>query len=105
MRENALIIANQALQFLPDDASIHFNIANILGKAGNFIGAEKHFKNAIAKNPKDATFFTNLGVLYHRWNKFSEAEHMYIQALEIKPELSSAKENLRKLYSLRASVE
>ncbi|XP_043255369.1 protein O-mannosyl-transferase TMTC4-like [Colletes gigas] len=105
MREDALNVAIQALQFLPDDASIHFNIANILGKAGNFVEAEVHFKNAISKNPTDSMFYTNLGVLYHRWNKLNEAEHMYKKALEIKPELHSARDNLRKLYSLKSSIK
>nr|XP_012149075.1 PREDICTED: transmembrane and TPR repeat-containing protein 4-like isoform X2 [Megachile rotundata] len=75
MREEALKVAHQALRFLPDDASIHFNIANILG------------------------------VLYHRWNRFREAEYMYKQALEIKPELNSARNNLRKLYSLKTAIK
>ncbi|XP_017892077.1 transmembrane and TPR repeat-containing protein 4-like [Ceratina calcarata] len=105
MREEALEKAKQALQFLPGDASIHFNIANILGKVGNFMEAEMHFKNAILKNPGDPMFYTNLGVLYHRWNKLNEAETMYKKALEIKPELNSAKENLRKLNSLRSVIK
>ncbi|KZC07388.1 Transmembrane and TPR repeat-containing protein 4 [Dufourea novaeangliae] len=105
MRDDALKIAYQALQFLPDDASIHFNIANILGKSGNFVEAEVQFKNAISRNPTDSMFYTNLGVLYHRWNKLDEAEHMYKKALEIKPELNSARDNLRKLYSLKSSIK
>ncbi|XP_053980651.1 protein O-mannosyl-transferase TMTC4-like isoform X1 [Hylaeus volcanicus] len=105
MREDALKTATQALQFLPDNASIHFNIANILGKAGNFVAAEMHFKIAISKNPTDSMFFTNLGVLYHRWNKLNEAEYMYKKALEIKPELHSARDNLKKLYSLKSSIK
>lgn len=76
-----------------------------MGKIGNFVEAEIYFKNAIAKNPKDAMFYTNLGVLYHRWNKFQEAENMYKKALEVKPELNSAKENLRKLYSLKSPIK
>ena len=105
MREEALNTAHQALKFLPDDASIHFNIANILGKAGNFTEAEVHFRIAISKNPTDSMYYTNLGVLYHRWNKLDEAEQMYKRALEIQPQLQSARDNLRKLYSLRSSVK
>ncbi|CAK9832241.1 Protein O-mannosyl-transferase TMTC4 [Anthophora retusa] len=104
-REDGLKVGYQALQFLPNDAFIHFNIANILGKTGNFDKAEVHFKNAISGNPTNAMFYTNLGVLYHRWNKFQEAEDMYKKALEIKPELESAKANLRKLYTLRSSIK
>ncbi|XP_034189920.2 protein O-mannosyl-transferase TMTC4 [Osmia lignaria lignaria] len=104
MREEALKMGYQALHFLPGDASIHFNIANMLGKVGNFVEAEKHFKNAISKNPADAMFYTNLGVLYHRWNRFREAEYMYKQALKIKPQLNSARDNLRKLYSIKTAI-
>ncbi|XP_076247643.1 protein O-mannosyl-transferase F38B6.6 [Calliopsis andreniformis] len=104
MREKALKTAYQALEFVANDASIHFNIANILGKAGNFVHAEKHFKHAISKDPTDFMYYTNLGVLYHRWNKLDEAEQMYKKALDIKPELHSAQDNLRKLYSLKSSM-
>lgn len=105
MREEALKMGYQALHFLPGDASIHFNVANMLGKVGNFVEAEKHFKNAISKNPADAMFYTNLGVLYHRWNRFREAEYMYKQALKIKPQLNSARDNLRKLYSIKTAIQ
>ncbi|XP_033325456.2 protein O-mannosyl-transferase TMTC4 isoform X1 [Megalopta genalis] len=104
-RNDALNIAYRALDFLPDDASIHFNIANILGKVGNFVEAEVYFKKAISKDPTNSMFYTNLGVLYHRWNKLDEAEYMYKKALEIKPEFNSVKNNLRKLYTLKSSIK
>ncbi|XP_078039359.1 protein O-mannosyl-transferase Tmtc4 isoform X2 [Augochlora pura] len=104
-RNDALNIAHRALDFLSDDASIHFNIANILGKIGNFVEAEVYFKKAISKDPTNSMFYTNLGVLYHRWNKLDEAEYMYKKALEIKPEFNSVKNNLRKLYTLKSSIK
>lgn len=61
MREKALKTAYKALEFLPNAASIHFNIANILGKAGNFMDAETHFLRAISKDPTDSMYYTNLG--------------------------------------------
>lgn len=105
MSEQALKIANQALQYIPDYASIHFNIANILGKAGRFLEAEERFKEAISRNPTDPMFYTNLGVLYHRWNKVNEAEYMYKKALKFNPHSHSAKENLKKLQSLKRSIK
>ncbi|XP_035733184.1 protein O-mannosyl-transferase TMTC4-like isoform X1 [Vespa mandarinia] len=105
MSEEALKIANEALKYVPDYASIYFNIANILGKVGRFSEAEVHFKQAILRNPTDPMFYTNLGVLYHRWNKVSEAEYMYKKALEFNPHSHSAKENLKKLRSLKRSVK
>lgn len=139
MSEQALKIANEALKYIPDYASIYFNIANILGKVGRFSEAETYFKQAILRNPTDPMFYTNLGiffsilyisnntivhsiyyvlisikstklcifvgVLYHRWNKVSEAEYMYKKALEFNPHSRSAKENLKKLQSLKRSVK
>ncbi|XP_015190840.1 PREDICTED: transmembrane and TPR repeat-containing protein 4-like isoform X2 [Polistes dominula] len=105
MSEEALKIANEALQHIPDHASIYFNIANILGKLGRFLEAETYFKQAISRNPIDSMFYTNLGVLYHRWNKVNEAEYMYKKALEFNPHSQSAKENLKKLQSLKRSMK
>ncbi|KAG7199292.1 hypothetical protein KM043_018148 [Ampulex compressa] len=101
----ALKTAYNALKFIPDHASIYFNIANILGKQGKFLEAEIQFKNAITKNPTDPMFYTNLGVLYHRWNKFNEAENMYRKALELKSDLHSARDNLKKLIALKSSIK
>jgi len=44
-----------------------------------------------------------LGVLYHRWNKLNAAEEMYKKALQLKPDLYSAKDNLQRLYTLKGS--
>ena len=77
MREEALNTAHQALKFLPDDASIHFNIANILGKAGNFIEAEVHFRSAISKNPTDSMYYTNLG----KFRSFAELHNACVSFL------------------------
>jgi tetratricopeptide (TPR) repeat protein len=35
-----------------------------------------------------------VGVLYHRWKKYDKAERLYKQALEINPQLQSAKDNM-----------
>ncbi|KAL6260811.1 hypothetical protein P5V15_008337 [Pogonomyrmex californicus] len=103
--EEALKMANKALKFIPDHASIYFNIANILGKEGKYEEAEIQFKQAILKNPIDPMIYTNLGVLYHRWNKLNAAEQMYKTALQLKPDLYSAKDNLQRLYMLKASIK
>lgn len=68
----------------------------MLGKIKQFHEAEKHFKIAISIL-NDATYHSNLGVLYHRWNRLDDAEKAYIAALELNPELNSAKENLKLL--------
>ncbi|EFN75244.1 transmembrane and TPR repeat-containing protein 4 isoform X1 [Harpegnathos saltator] len=105
MTEKALKTANEALKFIPNHASVYFNIANILGKKGRFEEAEIQFKLAMSKNPTDPMIYANLGVLYHRWNKLNAAEEMYKKALQLKTDLQSARENLQRLYSLKASIK
>jgi len=39
-----LKVANKALKFIPNHASIYFNVANILGKKGKYEEAEIQFK-------------------------------------------------------------
>ncbi|XP_015604969.1 transmembrane and TPR repeat-containing protein 4 isoform X2 [Cephus cinctus] len=119
LQEKALVAATEALKLIPDDASIYFNMANILGKAGKFVEAEKYFNGAISRDANNPTFYTNLGinkfisytssitdiynlinisgVLYHRWKMYDKAENMYRKALEINPGLRSARDNLKRL--------
>ncbi|XP_011706097.1 PREDICTED: transmembrane and TPR repeat-containing protein 4 [Wasmannia auropunctata] len=103
--EEALKMANKALKFIPNHASIYFNIANILGKKGKYEEAEIQFKQAISKDPTAPMIYANLGVLYHRSNKLNAAEEMYKKALQLKPDLYSAKDNLQRLYTLKASIK
>lgn len=61
--EEALKMANEALKFVPNHASIYFNIANILGKKGKYEEAEIQFKQAISRDPTAPMIYANLGIL------------------------------------------
>lgn len=55
--------------------------------------------NQLLKNdPKDFAAWTELGTLYFRNEKFSEAEEAYNKALKQKPDFAVAQVNLGKLY-------
>lgn len=54
-------VAREALLYLPSEASLHFNLANTLGKAGKYYESEKHFLKAIQLNKENPTYHTNLG--------------------------------------------
>lgn len=60
-------VARTALVILPNEPSLHFNIANILGKMDKFVEAEKHFvaalklKHTLSKNRVVALYHSNLG--------------------------------------------
>ncbi|CAG9768829.1 unnamed protein product [Ceutorhynchus assimilis] len=88
-----------ALHHVPRAPSIHFALGNALGKLNRFPEAESHFLQAIKLNETNALYYSNLGVLYHRWEKRDKAEQMYLKALKLDPKLNSARVNLRKLES------
>ena len=48
---------------------------------------------------KSALFWSNLGVLYHRWNRRKQAIEAYQAALLLDNSFPSAKVNLEKLLS------
>lgn len=61
LSQKALDKGKEALKLFPDDASIHLNIANILGKLGSFLEAEIEFKISINLDRHNPLIYTNLG--------------------------------------------
>ncbi|XP_066254780.1 protein O-mannosyl-transferase TMTC4 [Euwallacea similis] len=93
----AVKLGISALKHVPKAPSIHFALANVLGKLRRFPEAEFHFLQAIKLNENNALYYSNLGVLYHRWERTEKARQMYLKAIKLDPQLASAKANLRKL--------
>ncbi|XP_076347219.1 transmembrane O-mannosyltransferase targeting cadherins 4 isoform X1 [Tachypleus tridentatus] len=91
-------LAREALRYLPEESSLHFNLANTLGKIGKYQDSEWHFLHAIKLTKNNPSYYTNLGVLYHRWKKYDKAEEAYQQALQMQPGLKSARDNLELLH-------
>lgn len=65
-------MANEALKFIPNHASIYFNIGNILGKKGKYEDAEIQFKQAISRDPIAPIIYANLGTLRNAYSKFKK---------------------------------
>lgn len=59
--DDALKAAETALEHVPQDSVILFNIGNILGKRGEYEKAEFYFKAAIDKEGDNSMYYTNLG--------------------------------------------
>ncbi|KAG8452066.1 hypothetical protein GDO86_004021 [Hymenochirus boettgeri] len=98
-------IGREALKVLPNDHSITFSLANVLGKAQKY----KVILNLIVKfyeaNPSTASYHNNLAVLYHRWGNFDLAKKHYEISLRLDPAAQGTKENYnllkRKLEQLQ----
>lgn len=99
----AVELGLKALRYIPRAPAIHFALGNALGKLNRFLEAEAHFLQAIKINDNNALYYSNLGVLYHRWEKTKKASEMYLRALKIDPHLRSAQNNLKKLESFLLS--
>ncbi|XP_017100943.2 protein O-mannosyl-transferase Tmtc4 [Drosophila bipectinata] len=98
LHEDALRLSDQALKHLPHEVSILFIRANVLGKLKQYIEAESVYKRVIELEPRNMLYHTNLGVLYHRWDKTEEAIKAYQAAISLNAaRASTARENLGKL--------
>ncbi|XP_072395884.1 protein O-mannosyl-transferase Tmtc4 [Diabrotica undecimpunctata] len=95
--DEVLELGRTALIHNPKAPALHFSFANTLGKIQQFEKAEGHFLEAINLNPENGLYYSNLGVLYHRWGKKEKARQMYQKALQINPTLKSAELNLKRL--------
>ncbi len=63
------------------------------------------FKEIVANDPKDFVTWTELGTLYFRDEKFSEAEKSYQKALDLKPDFMVAALNLSKVLLAQKQAE
>ncbi len=79
------------------DSLVGPGLAGILGKRARFVESERHFAAALELQPLNPTYHTNLGVLYHRWKRYDDAERSYRRALSLQSDLKSAQDNLRLL--------
>ncbi|XP_045129547.1 protein O-mannosyl-transferase TMTC4-like isoform X4 [Portunus trituberculatus] len=100
----AIDIADQALKHLPNEPALHFNLANTLGKLNRYQESESHFLLATTLDPSNANYWANLGVLYHRWRKYEQAQQSYVHALRLNPTLRSAQDNLSMLLKATGKI-
>ncbi|XP_072884906.1 protein O-mannosyl-transferase TMTC4 isoform X2 [Hemitrygon akajei] len=89
-------VGKEALKLLPNDHTIMFSFANVLGKLKKYKESESLFLKALQRNPKIASYHGNLAVLYHRWGKLKLAKERYEIALKLDPSSPGIVEN----YSL-----
>ncbi|REJ87076.1 MAG: tetratricopeptide repeat protein [Planctomycetota bacterium] len=90
----------RALDLIPQNAEVNFNLANVYRKVGEPELAIEHYERAIRKKPDLAAAHLNLGVTYAVQRRFADARRAYQKALELDPKLDVARENLAKLDHL-----
>jgi tetratricopeptide (TPR) repeat protein len=63
------------------------------------------YKKAIAANPYAAGALVNLGTLYYRMRKFSDAQEHYLRAIEADPKYALAHFNLGNLFDETGDID
>jgi Tfp pilus assembly protein PilF len=88
-----------------DDTSFQVlnNIGNLYRQKGEFKTAEDYFDRCVVANPSFATAFNNQALCFIAQKKFLEAARSLDRALEIDPNLDSARSNKLKLAAVAAS--
>ncbi|RUS90699.1 hypothetical protein EGW08_001503 [Elysia chlorotica] len=79
----------------PQNAKMHYNLANLLKDEGNKEEAEVHYRQAIRLNPEHPSYHLNLGTILANQ---SEAESCYQVALRLHPGHAGALINMASLW-------
>lgn len=98
--EEAYQVALKALSYNPNDDTLHFLLANLLGMQNQLEDAEFHFKKAIQLNSNKAIYYNNLAVLYHKNKMYPLARMWYEKTLSIEPNRQSTLKNLENIQHL-----
>ncbi len=84
----------QAAQFLPDEAGVHYNLGDSYKALGQFVDAVASYHKALQINPAFAEAHINLGNVLQDLRQFEAAAGSYRRALEIRPDLAVVHSNL-----------
>ncbi len=79
-------------------AQYYNNLAVNFMTAGNKPDAFRYFRKALMLSPKDPNLWSNLGVLYRRYQHYFVAEAAFIKALQLDANAYTAMNNLASLY-------
>lgn len=74
----------RAMSLAPDRPDVHYGYAYYLETIGELVSAEKSYKKAIQKGPKDGKARNNYGAFLCRLSRYREAEKEFMAALEDK---------------------
>jgi len=88
--------AEAGLVKFPRNPNLHFHRANALGQLDEYEQAEAAYQTALQLEER-SSYYTNLGVLYHRWGRAEEAKASYRSALRLQPDNRNAAKYLKSI--------
>ena len=87
----------QALALDPNDATTHYDLANVQSNAGQWPAAIEQYRAAIRCDPDQFVTYYNLAVALEQSGQPAAAIAAYQAALRLKPDLDAAKQHLQAL--------
>lgn len=87
-KETAVHYLNQALQYDPNDAAVHFRLSQVLREQfGDFDGAIRHLNEAVRINPQSAQAWFELAQIHLQTGLPAQSSDYYRRAVELEPAL------------------
>ena len=93
--------ARRSVELDPDDAAAQFQLGNVALAAGHLEVAFESYLAASSVAPEEPRIFNNLGILYERWQRPTDAYRAYLTAVSLAGDYPPALVNAA-LLELRA---
>jgi Flp pilus assembly protein TadD len=90
------------VKYYPSDEPLRLAIQHF--NAGHYGLAERYFRDAVEKAPRDATAWVGLAACYDRINRFDLADRAYSQAIKLVGETVDILNNQGYSYMLRGDL-
>jgi Flp pilus assembly protein TadD len=94
---------NASVQYYPSDEPLRMGLEQF--NRGNFGLAEKYFRDAVEKAPKDASAWIGLAASYDRLGRFDLADRAYDSAIRLAGETTAILNNRGYSYMLRGDLK
>ena len=98
--EKAIEAFKQALKISPNNIKVMINLGHIYRKQKNYDLALEHYLHALEHNDNNSEVHNALGVVYYYKKDLQNAKIHFEKALDLKPDLNSAKVNIEKINKL-----
>lgn len=86
LRDEARLAYQHAIKIDPNNVDAYRHLGRLYAKMGDCERAFETYKKAMAKHPKDATLWYEVGLCHHRRKDLAESVKCFNKALELDPE-------------------
>ena len=93
---------NASVQYYPSDEPLRMGLEQF--NRGHFGVAERYFRDAVEKAPKDASAWIGLAATYDRLGRFDLADRAYASAVHLVGETTAILNNRGYSYMLRGNL-